>query len=195
MTDSNPTATLPLIIAPRLRAPRGGLTVAGRYYRGGTYLPASARPFLEAVAAKAAAVSLAQSVVVGITGFSYEITSLPIDASIGSDAFLVSPLHKPREAYHVHRSTDGEVQCSCPDFVWRKAGTGVMCRHGYRLAELGLIHSTTPKVLPPFALRSTVAEVALPTPWIAPTPSVFGGFHPTAAEEAEAVALRIGGGR
>ena len=168
MNASNPTATLPLIIAPRLRSPRGGLVVGERYYCPGVYLPADARPFLEAVAAKAARASTEAEIVIGILGFDYGLAALAIDPSIGTSAYLLMPLDKPTDAYHVHRSTAGEVQCTCGDFVFRKAGTGEACKHGRRLAELGLIPSTTPRVLPPFALRSAPA---LPKPWFAPTSS------------------------
>lgn len=188
MTNS----TLPIPTAPRLRSPRGGLFVGERYYCPGAYLPADARPSLEAVAAKAARASTTAEVVIGIHGYSYGVAALAIDPSIGTSAYLLMPHDRPTEAYHVHKAASGEVQCTCGDFVFRKAGTGEACKHGRRLAELGLITSTPPRVLPPFALRPTPA--ALPPPWFAPTPGLSGAYRPTPAEEAEAAGLLAEGG-
>lgn len=147
-----------LIISPRLRAPSGGLTVGDRYYRGGVFLPPSARPALEAAAAKAATVAEVEPVIIGICGFSYRLEPLTIAPSIGSVAFSLHDTARNR-IHHVHRSIEGEVHCTCGDFTFRRAGTGEPCKHGRRLVELGLIPSTRPRVLPPFALRSTPAAL------------------------------------
>lgn len=145
--SSTPAAPKPA----RLRAPRGGITLDGRHYPGGRFLPASAAPALEDLAARAARRSVAEPVVIGIQGFSYRVEALPIDPSIGTHAFSVRDLDRAR-IYTVHRSAEGEVVCDCGDFTWRKAGTGVPCKHGRELLALGLI-PTRPTVLPPFAQR------------------------------------------
>lgn len=175
----------PIINAPRLRSPAGGLTVEGRYFRPGCFLPESARPTLEAVAAKAAAVAVADPVEVGILGQSYRVRSIPIAASVGTVAFLVIPKHKA-ESYHLHRSNEGEVVCSCGDFIHRWANSGTMCKHGRALAELGLIASTTPRILPPFSDRKP-----LPEPWTAPTPTCGNRYEPSPEECQEAAQLFV----
>ncbi len=177
-------STLPLVIAPRLRAPRGGLLFGDRQYRGGVFLPAAARPILEAVAARAAVAAQAEPVTVGILGFAYRVRSIPIAASVGTVAFEIIPTDRPLACHHLHRDNAGEVVCTCGDFIHRRQGTGSMCKHGRALAELGLVKSTTPRILPPSADRNP-----LPRPWAAPTPTYGNRFEPSAVEIAEAAAL------
>ncbi len=173
-----------LTIASRLRAPAGGLEVDGRFYRGGAYLPESARQALEVVASKAARVSVAEPVEVGILGYVYTVRSVPISASVGTVAFLVTPKHKPTEAYHLHHDVQGETVCSCADWEYRRKGTGPPCKHTARLIELGLIPASRPIVLPPLRYRTSTDR-----PWVAPTPTDRNPFEPTTEERQEAAVL------
>ena len=181
-----PASPSTAIIAPRLRSPRGGLTVGDRYYRPGVFLPESARPALEALASKAAKAARVEPMTIGIGGHSCAVASAPCDPSIGSVGYLLTPAHKPLETYAVFHNTDGQTCCSCADWVFRKAALGQDCKHGARLAELGLIPSTRPRTLPPFTQRS---PVALPAPWTDPTPTYRNRFEATTAEVAEAATL------
>ena len=186
-TTLSPTATTtaPTVRPTRLRAPAGGLLVGDRQYRGGVYLPASARPALEAVAAKAATVARVEPVMIGIMGFSYRVESISIDPEIGDTAFNLHDTDRNR-LYSVHRDQAGEVVCDCGDYVFRKAGTGSTCKHGRRLVELGLIPAPTPTTLPPFAAR--IADSA-------PTPARPRRFEPIPDEIAEAANLFRGATR
>ena len=176
-----------LIIAPRLRAPRGGILVGDRRYRGGVFLPPAARPALEALARVAAAAASAGPVVVGIAGFSYRIEPRPIAPAVGSVAFSLHDLDRNR-LHHVHRDPAGVVACDCGDYVFRRAGTSALCKHGRRLIELGLISATTPTILPPFARRT---ESVTSTPRSGPPRP--RRFEPTPEEQAEAARLFAGG--
>ena len=175
--------TVGVVQPVRLRTPAGGLVALGRSYRGGTYLPESARPVLEAVAARVAQVALAAVVEIGIGGFAYQVRPVAIDPSVGSDAFHLGDPGLGR-SYFVHRDHSEEVLCDCPDFTFRRAGTGKPCKHGRRLVELGLIPSTTSRVLPPVASRSMESR-----PGMAPTPARRRRFEPTPAEQAEAALM------
>lgn len=157
----------------RLRAPAGGLEVDGRSYRGGAYLPESARPVLEAVASIAARVSIAEPVEVGILGFTYAVRSVPICPRVGSVAFILTPTHKAG-SLHVRRDVHGETVCTCPDFEYRRKGTGRPCKHGARLIELGLIPESRPIVLPPLKYRTSTDR---------------NPFEPTTEERQEAAVL------
>ena len=137
-------STLSIARPARLRAPRGGLVFGGVYYRGGSYLPAAARPDLEALADRVAAVSVAEPIEMTIRGSSYLVRSILIDPSVGTDAFEMVPAARLSEAYHVCHDESGEVTCTCGDFTFRKAGTGEPCKHGRALVELGLIAPTQP---------------------------------------------------
>ena len=175
-----------LIIAPRLRAPRGGILVGVRRYRGGVFLPPAARPALEALARVAAAAASAGPVVVGIAGFSYRVEPRPIAPAVGSVAFSLHDLDRNR-LHQVHRDCSGQVVCTCGDFAFRREGTGRPCKHGRRLVELGLIPTTTPTILPPFA-RRTGSVTATPRSGL-PRPR---RFEPTPEEQAEAARLFAG---
>ena len=175
------------VVAPvRLRAPRGGITLDGVFIPGGRFLPATAAPTLEDLAARAARRSTAEPVVIGIQGFSYRVEALPIDPSIGAHAFSVQDIDRAR-IYTVHRSAEGEVVCDCGDFTWRKAGTGQPCKHGRELVAVGLI-PTTPKILPPFAQRAAVEAPAAAVLIIgstddqSPTAAAVAGFDRWAAD-------------
>ena len=150
MTTSTAAAARPL----GLRAPRGGLTSNGHHYPAGSRLPESARTDLEAAARKAAAVATTQPVFIGIKGFSYKVEPTAIDPEIGTDAFALVDLDRKRE-YVVHRDAHGENHCTCPDFIYRHAGSGRSCKHLRALVELALVPSTVPTVLPPFAFRQS----------------------------------------
>ena len=169
----------------RLRSPRGGLVVGDRYFRPGVFLPESARPALEVVAAKAAVVAKVEPVVIGVAGFSYRVRPVDIDASVGTIAFHLSDVARNR-SYFVHRDNSGEVMCDCPDFIHRRQGTGEPCKHGLRLAELGLIASTTPRTLPTFADRPRPIASSIPTL------SYRRRFEPTPDEQREAATLFAG---
>ena len=153
------TSTLPRPL--RLRSPRGGLQVGDRFFPAGAILPDSARPVLDAAAAKAAKVATAEPFVIGILGHSYRVRSILCSASVGTVAFQVIPMDKPTESYHVFHANDGQTCCSCADWEYRRKGTGADCKHGRRLAELGLLPSTTPRILPPFAARGRADAAAL----------------------------------
>ena len=154
MTTSTAAAARPI----QLRAPRGGLTSEGRFYPAGSRLPQSARPDLEAAARKAASVATSEAVFIGIKGFSYKVEPTAIDPSIGTHGFALVDLDRKRE-YVIHRDTHGENHCTCPDFIYRHAGSGRSCKHLRALAELGLVPSTVPAVLPPFAFRQSAPTV------------------------------------
>ncbi len=135
------------VISPRPRAPVGGLFVEDRQYPGGVLLPDSARTALEAVAKVASHVALVEPVVIGIAGFAYRLDPIAIAPSVGSVAYSLHDTARNR-LHHVHRDNSGEVVCDCPDFAFRRQGSGQTCKHGRRLLELGLIPTTTPRVLP-----------------------------------------------
>ena len=181
------TSTLPLVIAPRLRAPRGGIVLDGRHRRGGTWLPASARPVLEALARVATSAAQREPVLIGICGFSYRLEPISIASAIGTDAWSLQDIDRNR-LHHVHRSTTGEVQCTCGDYVFRRANTGSTCKHGTRLVELGLIPSAVPEVLPPFARRGASTPATVP-----PAPVRRRRYEPTPEECSEAAQLFAGG--
>ena len=176
----------------RLRAPRGGITLDGVFIPGGRFLPPGAAPALEDLATRAARRSTAEPLVIGICGYSYRVEALPIDPSIGADAYSLQDIDRNR-IYSVHRSADGEVVCDCGDFTWRKAGSGSPCKHGRRLVELGLI-PTRPKVLPPFAQRAALeappADRPAPSGEVAgvPTAAAVAGFGRWAVDRMRAPA-------
>ncbi len=137
-------------VAPRLRAPAGGLLVGDRFYLPGVFLPESAWPALEVVAEKAAEVAKVEPVVIGIGGFAYRVQPIAIAPSVGTVAYSLHDTARNR-LHYVHRDNFGEVICDCGDFTYRRQGTGEPCKHGRRLAELGLIASPAPRVLPPLS--------------------------------------------
>lgn len=149
----NATPTAPTVKADRYgcRAPKGGITIRGRFFRGGCFCwnaPADA---------PAPAPALPTRTVIG--GFAYAIAPQRIAPSVGSVAVALEKL-ATRNTYFVHRDNHGEVCCDCPDFTMRRAGTGTPCKHGQALVDLGAIPATTPRVLPPLASRPAPAVAA-----------------------------------
>lgn len=130
---------MPATLAPRLRAPMGGLSTPARDYPAGAILPESARPALEAHARKIARFAVAEPVPIRVKGRPYRVRSIWIHHLVGSVAFEVIPTTGPGESYHVHRDHHGEVHCTCGDFEFRQRGTGSPCKHGAALLAVGLI--------------------------------------------------------
>jgi hypothetical protein len=201
-------------VAARVRAPRGGVDIAGRFYRGGSYLPANA-PAIVATAPvatnprdswpawtdeerwtiaepPASEIDLTAFAVprepeparFAIHGFTYTAREVPA-GECGSVAFAV---HRPdtNHTYHVIRDNFDVVKCDCPDFLMRHDGTGRMCKHGSKLVELGLIPAPTP-------VASTLGHREFITPYVSilchgPAPRARK-FEPTPEDNAEAAEL------
>jgi hypothetical protein len=151
----------------RERAPKGGIEVAGRFYKGGQLLPATASPTPTAnprdswpawtdqrwtIAASPASdidltafappVSPPAPTKLAIYGFTYTAREIPA-GECGSVAFELKKV-ETNNHYHVIRDHYGLVKCDCPDFLMRHDGTGQMCKHGSRLVELGMVPPPTP---------------------------------------------------
>jgi hypothetical protein len=135
------TVALFITVAPKadrygLRAPKGGCTVGGKVYKGGQFcLPFDpANPHNVVVEA--------QPIKVAITGFVYEVAPIPA-GECGSVAFS---MHKTatNNTYHILLDNHGELTCDCPDFEFRRAGTGQPCKHGRSLIELGMVNPSIP---------------------------------------------------
>lgn len=166
-----PTAAVPIIVAPRIRAPRGGFAFGGRHYPGGCYLPRAARAALEVHALKASQASTAGAITVGILGFDYRLRALPIVADDFSHKFMLTATDRAGQSYIVLASRQGETSCSCPDWEYRRKAIRGACKHTARLVELGLVPATRPTVLPPFAVRGGTTDT---TP--ARAPAAAGGM-------------------
>jgi hypothetical protein len=174
----------------RSRAPKGGLVVAGRFYKGGQLLPATADAtpapatnlrdswpswadedrwtIVEPAASEidlTAFATRAESPVplaaeFSIHGFRYAAREIPA-GECGTVAF---ELYRPdtNHHYHVIRDGHGLVACDCPDYLMRREGTGAMCKHGSKLVELGMIPAPSP-VLPALGRRESITpSVSVP---------------------------------
>ena len=160
------------VALPRqLRAPKGGCTVAGKIYKGGQFC----LPYDPANPHGEPAVEVAPAPVkVAIHGFTYTVKKIPA-GECGSVAFEMHRIDT-NHTYHVIRDGFGEVTCSCPNFEMRRAGTGVPCKHGRKLIDLGLIVASVPR------RETTPAPVAIPAPR-------RRRFEPAPEEMAEAAQL------
>ncbi len=144
----------------RPRAPKGGTLVAGRFYRGGTFLPATANPRDEwpewtderwTVAERPASdidltafapIAPAGPTRFAINGFTYTASEVPA----GECGTVAYELHRldTNHRYHVIRDHYGLVKCDCPDFLFRCDGTGQTCKHGSKLVAMGMVPAPTP---------------------------------------------------
>jgi hypothetical protein len=132
-----------------VRAPKGGITIRGRFFRGGCFCwNAPADPATPPAPSAPTRVSIA--------GFVHLLAPQAIDPSIGTVAFALANTDTGH-TYHVHRDTHGEVCCDCADHTLRRAGSGRPCKHGKALIDLGLIPAPTPRTLPTFANRQAPA--------------------------------------
>jgi hypothetical protein len=126
------------------RAPKGGATVNGRLFKGGQFcLPYDpANPHgVEATPGPVAAPAAAP-VKTSINGFTYKVTEID-PGECGTVAFS---MHRTdtNHRYDIIRNFFGEVTCDCPDFEFRRAGTGKTCKHGQKLVELGMVPAPSP---------------------------------------------------
>lgn len=86
--------------------------------------------------------------------------------------------------YDVSRGPDGEVRCTCPNFTWKREGTGAACKHGAACVAAGLVEATA-------ALTTTVVKPGpAPKAGAAPMPSRRRG--PSAEDRAYESARTIG---
>jgi hypothetical protein len=118
-----------------IRAPKGGCTVGGKLFKGGQFcLPFDpAHPHGQ----PAPVVVAPAPVVIPINGFTYEVREIPA-GECGTVAYRMTK-RETNNAYDVIRNHFGEVTCDCPDYEFKRAGTGRMCKHGAKLVELGMI--------------------------------------------------------
>lgn len=147
------------------RAPKGGMVsgVNGRFYKGGTFMPMAINAVTPAPGPGPTRTT--------VFGFVYTIEPARIHPEVGSVAFRMTKV-ATNNTYHVHRDIHGEVRCDCPDFEFKRSGTGVACKHGARLVELGMLLAATPRAAEaPRAVGSApvVATPARPR-WYGPTP-------------------------
>src|SRR4051812_23218654 len=99
-----------------LRAPKGGCTVNGKAYRGGSFCP----PYKVD--------NPHELPTVEIKGADYLVRT--IDAGeCGVSAVRLTKLSS-HESYDVIRRHDGLVACDCPSYVFRYEGTDQTCKHG-----------------------------------------------------------------
>jgi hypothetical protein len=152
------TATLPTVKTTStrhgLRAPRGGCTVNGQVFKGGCFC----RPYDEANPHELPTVEAKpEPARTTINGFVYTVEPARIHPEVGSVAFRMHKIDT-NNTYHVHRDIHGEVVCSCPDFEFKRAGTGSSCKHGRRLVELGMLRATAPRTTEPAPIAATPAR-------------------------------------
>jgi hypothetical protein len=166
-------------IIPQPRAPRGGVVseVNGRFYKGGRFLPAA--PAVEPVK-------------VAITGFVYSVAPVAVAPEIGTVAYELHKLDTGNR-YHVVRDGFGLVRCDCPDYEFRRDGTGPLCKHGAALVAKGLVPAPSP-VATTLGRREfltaavSVLRPAAPDRVESPAPR-RGRFAPTPEEMAEAAQM------
>jgi hypothetical protein len=132
------TATAPIVKANDgrygLRAPKGGATVGGKVYRGGSFcLPYQIDNH-------------------------HELPAVEIKGPSGSASYLVQAIEAGEcgvaavrlvklssgEAYDVLRTHDGLVECSCPDYEFKRRGTDQPCKHGRAAIVNGLLIPPAP---------------------------------------------------
>lgn len=122
-----------------------------------------------------------------IFGFTYTVR--PIDpGECGTVAF---ELYKADTGHHYHVIRDhfGIVACDCPDYLFRREGTGQPCKHGAALVAKGLVPAPSPEptTLGPRVFLTpavSVVENATPRRLDRPRP-----FEPTPEEQAEAAQM------
>lgn len=127
-TLTHPAAAVQSI---RHRAPRGGVTIAGRFYRGGCFCPPFDPDNPRGLA------------VVEIKGADYLVE--PIAAGeCGCPAAVRLTKRAGGASYDVVRRHDGLVECDCPDYEFRHRGTAGQCKHSRAAVVHGLLIPPAP---------------------------------------------------
>jgi len=123
------TATAPIVKANDgrygLRAPKGGCTVDGKVYRGGSFCPPYRIDNPHALPA------------VEIKGASYLVRPIPA-GECGVSAVRLTKLAS-HESYDVIRHHDGLVACDCPSYIFTHEGKSTTCKHGMACMVHGLL--------------------------------------------------------
>ena len=77
---------------------------------------------------------------VHINGTAYAVRPLPVVPGSGVVRLVRLRKAETGDAYHVHRTDDGVIECDCPSYEWdhRQRDNGP-CKHGAALASVGLL--------------------------------------------------------
>lgn len=105
-----------------LRAPKGGCTVGGKVYRGGSFCP----PYKVD--------NPHELPVVEVKGSSYLVE--PMTPSDGQVSAVRLIKRTTKEGHEVVRLADGSVACTCPAFHY---SNGSMCKHAVHAVANGLV--------------------------------------------------------